>query len=85
MTVGTNNDKAGYALAATGLDAVAVESGVNFRQAQSVILAASSGVLSGAATNTVTVKAGNNAGTSRITATVDASGNRTGVTLNLPA
>jgi hypothetical protein len=85
VTVGANNDKTGYTLAASGLDPITVESGVNFRQAQAVILAASCGDLSGANTTTITIKAGNNPGVTRITAPVDTSGDRTGVTLNLPA
>lgn len=84
VTVGTNNDKAGYSLAASGLDAVPVETGVNARQALSPILAASAGVLSGAGTGTIVIKGGNVA-TTRITATTTSEGNRTGVTLSLPA
>jgi hypothetical protein len=70
-------------LAAAGLDGITIESGVNMRQALSPILAACAGVLSGAGTGTVVIKnpAGN---TTRITATTDASGDRSAVTLNLP-
>lgn len=71
-------------LAAAGLDAVAVESGVNARQALSPILAAAAGVLSGAGTGTIVVKGGNVA-TTRITSTSDVLGNRLTSTLNLPA
>lgn len=84
VTVGTNNDKAGYTLAPTGLDAVQVEAGVSVRQALSPILAASAGVLLGAGTGTVVIKGGNVAVT-RITATTDNAGNRTAVVLSLPA
>lgn len=77
-------DKAGFSLAAAGLDAVQVEAGVNVRQALSPILGAAAGVLSGAATSTIVIKGGN-VSTTRITATVDADGNRSAVTLNLPA
>lgn len=71
-------------LAAAGLDSITVESGVNARQALSPILSASAGVLTGVGSGTIVVRAGNNAGTTRITTTVDASKNRTGVVLNLP-
>jgi len=71
-------------LAPAGLDAVAVEAGVNARQALSPILAASAGVLLGAGTGTIVVKGGNTA-TTRITASTDNAGNRAAVTLTLPA
>ena len=79
-------DKAGYKLGPAGFDAIPVEAGVNARQALSPILAASAGVLAGSGTGTITIKGGgaNNA-TSRITATTDGTGDRTSVTLNLPA
>jgi hypothetical protein len=83
VTVGTVSDKTGYSLAAAGLDAVMVEAGVNARQALSPILAAAAGVLSGAGSGTIIIKGGNVA-TTRITASTDASGNRSSVTLNLP-
>jgi hypothetical protein len=95
VTVGANNDKtgysvssvqdkAGYSLAAAGLDAIQVETGVNARQALSPILAASAGVLLGAGTGTIIIKGGNVAIT-RITATTDNAGNRTAVTLSIPS
>jgi hypothetical protein len=84
VTVGTNNDKSGYVLAASGLDAVPVEAGVNARQALSPILAASAGVLIGAGTGTIVIKGGNTAVT-RVTATTDNAGNRTAVVLSLPS
>ncbi len=71
-------------LAPAGLDAIAVETGVNVRQALSPILAAAAGVLSGAGTGTIVVKGGNVA-TTRITATTDSSGNRSSITLSLPS
>ena len=83
VTAGTVADKSGYSLAPNGLDAVSIEAGVNARQAVSAILASAVGVLAGAATNTITIQGGN-AATTRVTATVDADGNRTAVTLNLP-
>jgi hypothetical protein len=84
VTVGTNNDKTGYVLAPSGLDAVQVEVGVNARQALSPILAASAGVVLGAGTGTIVIKGGNVAVT-RITATTDNAGNRTAITLTLPS
>ena len=84
VTVGTNNDKANYQVASSGLDAVVIEPGVNARQAVNAILAASVGVISGAATNAIAIQGGN-VSTTRINAIVDANGNRTTVTLNLPS
>jgi hypothetical protein len=50
-----------------------------------LMLSALSGVLSGAATTTVTIKQGGKpAGSSRIVATVDADGNRSALTLKVP-
>lgn len=83
VTVGTNNDKVGYTLAPSGLDAVQVESGVNARQALSPILAASAGVVAGAGTGVIVIKGGNSS-TTRITATTDNAGNRSSVNLTLP-
>ena len=71
-------------LAPAGLDAIAVEAGVNARQALAPILAAAAGALSGAGTGTVVIQGANGAPT-RITATTDGAGNRTAVTLALPA
>jgi len=71
-------------LGSDGLDNVVVESGMNARQAMSVMAAAMGGVLSGSGTTTVTIL-GAGVGTTRITATVDAAANRTAVTLNPPA
>ena len=84
VTVGTITDKAGYSLAASGLDAVPIEAGVNARQALSPILAASAGVVAGAGTGVVVIKGGN-AAVTRITATTDNAGNRSSVTLTLPS
>lgn len=83
VTVGVNNDKAGYFLASAGLDAVQVEAGVNARQALAPILASSAGVLLGAGTGTIVIKGGNVAVT-RVTASTDNAGNRTAVVLSLP-
>jgi hypothetical protein len=77
-----NFDKSGYWLNASGLDPIQVESGLNFRQAQTTILAANAGRLSGAGTTSVQI--GNASGVLRITGAVDLSGNRTGITLAPP-
>lgn len=82
--VGSVTTKTGFKLASDGLDAIVVESGMNFRQAQSVIVAAASGVISGQEDFAPVIK-GAGVGTTRITATTDADGNRIDVTLNLPA
>ena len=84
VTVGTITDKAGYSLAASGLDAVPIEVGINARQALAPILAASAGVVAGAGTGVVVIKGGNTSVT-RITATTDNAGNRSSVALTLPA
>jgi hypothetical protein len=77
-------DKTGFSLAAAGLDSVAIETGLNARQALSLTTAASVGRLSGAATTTVTIL-GAGVATTRAVATVDADGNRTAITLTPPA
>ena len=59
-----------------------VETGVTFRQALRAIGASAAGLLSGAATTTVTI-VGLDGVTTRITATVDADGNRSAVVLSL--
>lgn len=64
------------------LDETDIETGLTLRQALRVVTAAVAGKVSGAETTTITFR--NTADTAdRITATVDASGNRTGVTLNV--
>lgn len=71
-------------IAAALLDlAAGVETSVTVRQALRGMAAALLGQLSGAATTTATIKAAANSGTTRITATVDADGNRSALTLNL--
>jgi hypothetical protein len=76
--------KTGYTLAAAGLDSIVVETGVNARQALSVIAAATAGVVSGAETSTVVIK-GANVATTRITASnLDLDGNRPTIVLTLP-
>ncbi len=71
-------------LAANALDNIVIETGCNARQALSLITSALAGILSGAATTTVTIK-GAGVATTRIVATVDASGNRSALTLTPPA
>lgn len=75
--------KSGYTLAASGLDGIEIESGVNLRQATTIIASALSGLLSGMGTGTITIK-GMNSATTRIEATHDENNNRTAVTLTLP-
>ena len=84
VVVGSITDKTGYSLAASGLDAITVEAGVNARQALAPILAASAGVVAGAGTGVIVIKGGNTSIT-RITATTDNAGNRSSVALTLPA
>ena len=84
VTVGTNNDKTGYALSGAGLDPVVAEAGINARQALALVLDATVSILSGAAGTTITIKEPTGT-TTRVVATVDASGNRTAVTLSPPA
>lgn len=81
----TVNTKTGYALAAAGLDAIVIETGMNARQAMSIITSALAGILSGAATTTIVIKAAQEGTTTRVIATVDSDGNRSAVTLNLPS
>lgn len=85
VIVGTNNDKSGYALSSAGVQAIwdhVVEGTTTAVQAVRGMFAALLNKLSGAATTTVTIR--DQADTkNRITATVDASGNRTAVTTDL--
>lgn len=72
-------------LASDGLDSVTVETGLNARQAMSIIASSASGVLAGASGTSITIAAAGVPTTNRITAVVDSSGNRTTVTLTPPA
>ena len=72
---------AGVTLASNGLDAVMV-AGKSLVGALRVLLAALAGPVSGAGTSTVTVLDAIDGTTPRITMTVDAYGNRTGITIN---
>lgn len=60
-----------------------IETGLTLRQAQRLTAAASAGKLSGAATTTVTIKNAVADSKTRITATVDADGNRSAITYDL--
>lgn len=84
-TVTTVSDKTGYRLSATGVDDIwdeAVDGAVTARQSQRLANSANGGIVAGAATATVTVR--DLADTKdRITASVDADGNRTAVTRDL--
>lgn len=92
MTARTVSDKSGYVLSDLGLDPVIVESGtqaanasgVNARQMLAVIGASAAGRLSGAGTTTVRIDGAAVSGTTRIVATVNASGDRTASLLTLP-
>lgn len=77
--------KTGYSLAAAGLDQIVIETGLNARQALSINAAALAGVLSGAASPEITIKAAGVPATTRLVAAVDADGNRSAVTLTPPA
>lgn len=91
VIVQTNNDKTGYSITGTvTIDSASVDSifaggdidGFNLEESQRVIIAASAGKLSGAATNNVVIR--DTADTKdRIDANVDVDGNRTSVTLNV--
>ena len=94
VTVGTNNDKTGYSISGTKttLDALNDIStanilasgnvdGLTIEQSLKVLGAGMAGIVAGAATTSMTFKGWNGNATTRITATVDASGNRTAVTV----
>ena len=72
-------------LSASGLDAVTVETGLNCRQAISVIVATTGGKVSGAGTGTETFRNAVADTVNRLVAQVDSSGNRTAITYNLPS
>jgi hypothetical protein len=76
----------GVALTTAGIDAIldranGVETGYTLRQALRLMAAALLGELSGAATTTITIRDMGDTKT-RITATVDADGNRSALTLD---
>ncbi|MGE4196020.1 MAG: hypothetical protein AB7G11_02705 [Phycisphaerales bacterium] len=76
--------KTGYALAAAGFDAIVIETGVNARQALSLIAAATAGVASDLNLNAPKFQAVNAPATRRIEATTDQYGNRSVVTVTPP-
>lgn len=83
VTVATAS-KTGYALSAAGVDAIldeVVEGTYTMRQMLKVMAAALVGKVSGGGTTTIVFK-GVDGSTSRVTATVDANGNRSSVTLD---
>lgn len=91
VTVGTNNDKTGYALSTAGVNAAAdglldrtdgVETGWTLRQALRVGVAALFGKCSGGGTTSITYRNPPDS-KNRIVATVDSSGNRTAVTTDV--
>jgi hypothetical protein len=81
----TNNDKAGYTLSSAGVDAVLDEevdndgTAISLRGAQKLMLSILTGVSSGGGSATITFKKLIDGTTTRISATVDANGNRTAV------
>lgn len=82
VTVTTNNDKTGYRLSATGVDDVldeVYEGSETFRQGLRLIRAALLGKASGLDTTTAVFRDAADS-KNRISATVDANGNRTAVT-----
>lgn len=91
VTAGTVSDKTGYALSSAGNNAAAdallirtdgIETGFTLQDAIRLVLSASTAELAGAATTTVTIRDINDT-KNRITATVDANGNRTAVTYDV--
>jgi len=84
VVIGKDMDKSGMTLSASGMDTITIEAGMNMRQAMSIVSAANAGRFSGAGTTTVLIDGANASGTNRITATVNQSGDRSVVSLNLP-
>lgn len=82
VTVTTNNDKANYTLASSGLNNIVIESGCDARQALCIIAAAVTGASTGVDTGAPVYK-GLGVATTRISCTAS-SGNRSGITLTLP-
>lgn len=78
-------DKTGIVLDATALEAIEIADAINARQALNLLLAALAGEVSGAGTNTITIRDAGNDALTRITAAVDGLGNRTAVTLSVPS
>jgi hypothetical protein len=61
-----------------------IDGALTAKQLLALIASACAGLLSGAGTGTVIIKAINDGTTTRITATVDSLGNRLNITLNPP-
>ena len=89
VTVGTNNDKTGYALTSGERDSIAaalldlsngVETSLTMRNALRAMAAALAGKISGAAGTTVTIRNAVADSKNRIVATVDTDGNRSAIT-----
>lgn len=80
-----SNDIRGVKLHTAAFDTITVETGLNARQALSLIAATTGGILSGAGTGTEVFKAAVEGSTTRVTATVSSGGNRTAITYNLPS
>jgi len=79
-----SGSKTGYALSAAGIDSIldeVVEGTLTFRQIQRIVLATLSGKSAGGGTATITFR-DNADSKNRISATVDANGNRTAITLD---
>lgn len=71
-------------LAADGVDAVTVATGVNLREAARLLLAADFGETAGMGTTTATIKDFDDPDTNVATATVDGDGNRSSITVTVP-
>jgi hypothetical protein len=84
VTVGTNNDKTGYALTAAGIDSIideVIEGALTMRQILRILLSMAAEKSTGGGTATITFRDHADS-KARITATVDANGNRTAITLD---
>lgn len=84
VTVGTNNDKTGYALSAAGIDSIideVIEGSTTLRQMMRLFASALIGKASGLGGATALYRDVGDT-KNRITATVDADGNRSAVTLD---
>lgn len=84
VTVGTNSDKTGYALTAAGIDSIideVIEGTLTLRQILRLLLSALAEKSSGGGTATIIFRDHADL-KARITATVDANGNRTAVALD---
>lgn len=87
-----NPNAGGVVITSTGIDDIAdsildrsngIETGITPRQMLRAIGAMLAGIISGGGSGTEVFKAVNNSGTTRLTITVDSSGNRSSITYNL--